>query len=732
MATQAGYRISDVNELKTLKAGDIARVGKDIYRRDLAREQEAMKTYKAGRGTPELNSAFNASVYAPQPATTPTMTTKPTASNVISQLPSKSVSDTINEAFVNSSLSNVETQKKSIMDVYNRQMEEVNRKQAEFDKQIQASQKTQQETLGKMETATQPFQADLEETERERLFINKNFEDNQKSILELETLLNSAVADKEAAQSAPGLASVKQARLYKIQTDYQGRVGVVEAVMNARNSQINVAYGMIDRTVSAINSDRQNQLSYYNLVLGLAQSDEEQAGEKLLTLDKEEKAIIESQLGMVKAQLAESEATAEMIKGLMIDPEYASIVEKAGVSLSDSSEEVAKKIQRYFINNPKAADGLTLAQKLDLYEKGLVLDEKGNILPDISNSTVDQIASAIKQIESGGNYNASGGSGENGAYQFMPATWKSWSSQYNQEVNGVNGALEMTPEKQDAVAKWKIQGWLNQGYSPQQIASMWNSGKPDWEGKVGTNKYGVKYDVPGYVNKFTSALSRIGGVPQSNITGDPQQSPENRNAQNWAKMINDGKTKIENVPAELRSQVVNELATKPSPKDSKDDLIAKEKADLVLELIDHKGLNSSVGPIKGTRIAIGDAFGQKDDFLSKVEQIVSDLSLESLIQAKARGATFGALTDREMRILSTAATAIRFWAEEDKDTGKVKYYDVSESVFKAELKKISDIFNRAIKANIESSIPKTSSGMEYSVESNAGQTSSGIKYEIIK
>jgi len=71
MATAAGQRISSPDELSSLGSGDIARVGTDIYRRDLAAEQTAMKTWEGGRGTDESDLAFNTSVYAPQPIATP-------------------------------------------------------------------------------------------------------------------------------------------------------------------------------------------------------------------------------------------------------------------------------------------------------------------------------------------------------------------------------------------------------------------------------------------------------------------------------------------------------------------------------------------------------------------------------------------------------------------------------------------------------------------------------------
>ncbi|HBY54585.1 MAG TPA: hypothetical protein DEH15_19380 [Marinilabiliales bacterium] len=115
---------------------------------------------------------------------------------------------------------------------------------------------------------------------------------------------------------------------------------------------------------------------------------------------------------------------------------------------------------------------------------------------------VKKIAEAIKEVESGGNYQAKGGSGESGAYQFMPATWDAWSKQY------LGYVAPMTQENQDKVAEAKINDLLNQGYSAKEIALIWNGGSTQI--KSGTNKYGVKYDTGAYAEKVLNALNKSG------------------------------------------------------------------------------------------------------------------------------------------------------------------------------------------------------------------------------
>lgn len=127
------------------------------------------------------------------------------------------------------------------------------------------------------------------------------------------------------------------------------------------------------------------------------------------------------------------------------------------------------------------------------------------------------LAKAIRQTESGGNFTVKGKSGEYGAYQFMPDTWKAYSKEA-----GVNANLDQaTPEQQNQVAYTKIKQWKDQGYNPGQIASMWNAGpgRPDayLTGHKGTNDKGVAFDTQSYATRVAQYYQQFkpqGGVGQ--------------------------------------------------------------------------------------------------------------------------------------------------------------------------------------------------------------------------
>ena len=113
------------------------------------------------------------------------------------------------------------------------------------------------------------------------------------------------------------------------------------------------------------------------------------------------------------------------------------------------------------------------------------------------------ICKAIKQIESRGNYTVVGGSQEYGAYQFTPATWTRLCQRFMDEELDIR-----ITTNQDLIAYLAISRLVDKGYMAKQIASIWNSGSSKWNGKIGINKYGVKYNVPSYVNKFNNTYKQ--------------------------------------------------------------------------------------------------------------------------------------------------------------------------------------------------------------------------------
>lgn len=152
----------------------------------------------------------------------------------------------------------------------------------------------------------------------------------------------------------------------------------------------------------------------------------------------------------------------------------------------------------------------SISEQLSAAEKGFTI--KDGVIQRPITGNVDDISSTIKQIESGGDYSAKGRSGEFGAYQFMPQTWNQWSQEYAKS-QGINQSLAMTPENQDAVAKFKINQWLGKGYSVEEIPLLWNMGEKGAPGQIKPIKSppgftGVPYDSGAYQQRFLDVLGK--------------------------------------------------------------------------------------------------------------------------------------------------------------------------------------------------------------------------------
>lgn len=207
----------------------------------------------------------------------------------------------------------------------------------------------------------------------------------------------------------------------------------------------------------------------------------------------------------------------------------------------------------------------------------------GNMNPNQLDQQALNLAKAIRRAETGTStdpYNAKGASGESGAYQYMPDTWKQWSKQYLGKEDA-----PLSVENQNKVAYSRIKDLKDQGLNPAQIASIWNSGgadkyKQNWRGK---NSQGVEYDTPAYVQKVSQYYNetKMGGQP----TQAPVPTPGRVNPM-------EGIQTTENRPAP-QPEPVAQVPTKPVPEEEKENVdlgtrIGKGVLDFVAPILTEK------------------------------------------------------------------------------------------------------------------------------------------------
>lgn len=143
------------------------------------------------------------------------------------------------------------------------------------------------------------------------------------------------------------------------------------------------------------------------------------------------------------------------------------------------------------------------------------------------------LAKSIRQAETGDSedpYNQKGASGEFGAYQFMPETYKNYAQKYLGDANA-----QPSVENQNKIAYSFVKEKKDAGYNPAQIASMWNAGegKPDAykENYRGTNAEGVSYDTPAYSAKVSQYYKQL-SAGQTPIAAAVPASTNNNAEQN--------------------------------------------------------------------------------------------------------------------------------------------------------------------------------------------------------
>lgn len=88
--------------------------------------------------------------------------------------------------------------------------------------------------------------------------------------------------------------------------------------------------------------------------------------------------------------------------------------------------------------------------------------------------------------------------------------------------------------------------------------------------------------------------------------------------------------------------------------------------------------------------------GAGQDFAASIHKVTNGLTLQNLIDSKAQGATFGALSDSELQLLASSATRLSDWEIKDKNGVGKGIWNIDENSFKRELDNINKLTARAL------------------------------------
>lgn len=130
--------------------------------------------------------------------------------------------------------------------------------------------------------------------------------------------------------------------------------------------------------------------------------------------------------------------------------------------------------------------------------------------------------------------------------------------------------------------------------------------------------------------------------------------------------------------------------------------IIDDKIKLLDEIENLSALDAVVGPNAFARWDLPFREGARNQVKGAVDQLISNETMNKLLELKRQGGTLGSITEKELEILQNAATRIKSW-EDPNDPG---HYIVSEKAFKEELNRLRDSANRLKESLNRSSQPQ--------------------------
>lgn len=508
----------------------------------------------------------------------------------------------------------------------------------------------------------------------------------------------------DTAAAQPGLASISNARQNAIKENYTSKIAIAQAAQSAIDGNFNLAFDIMDKGATAIERLTNDRINFINSVKAIFSSKENLAISNVNRLTTEESKLLDEAVKDAETKLANIQKNKETIMEIMNTNPI--IANKAGLSLTDTPEQITEKLNKFYVANPQYTpdNQAVIKNAMEKYpDAGITLaDNLVSVQSKIQRSRIyqDEIGSTVSTPGSTSGY-TSGGLLDTGS-------WGGQCGDYVHKIVDGVPALGNTYEEKMARAnvstgQWKVGDVLIQKtrlpYGHVSVVTAVNGDQvtvteSNWnmDEKVGTR-------VLKMGDKSVSGVYRGGKMKAFAST---PTTPSNPAALQWAESIRSGSAKLSDITSEvekgspgLKSEVVTLMRTLPPSENQIKN--AQSFVKKLTELRDHKGLKTSVGPqalSRGVFYLLGSA-GKRDEFTTKADNLISKKALDELISAKKDGATFGALSDRELSILQSAATNLGAAAKYDKNS-KLRYFDTTEKAFKEELDNMINEYNALI------------------------------------
>lgn len=216
-------------------------------------------------------------------------------------------------------------------------------------------------------------------------------------------------------------------------------------------------------------------------------------------------------------------------------------------------------------------------------------------------------------------------------------------------------------------------------------------------------------DYWGTKAKIAAYNKSVSGGTGGGVSGDSSMSGVTLNAnspaQSWLAAFNSGTMSLEDIYTKIGNSKAaestkNQLAAliaaqggkRIIPMDDAQIAAIDDQIKNIDDLLGKNGYNYKVisGISQGGALGVGGRItGAKGDALAIARNLVSNQTLQALADAKAKGVTFGALSEAELNAVANSASRIASKIIKDSE-GNITGFSGSESGFKADLEKVKD------------------------------------------
>lgn len=302
------------------------------------------------------------------------------------------------------------------------------------------------------------------------------------------------------------------------------------------------------------------------------------------------------------------------------------------------------------------------------------------------------------------------------AIQALPVSASLQAAQGNLEMAQQNLNTLFQIKSQDAKNRYEYKKNLVDRLF--EIADKSEQRKLDYAMKIDDRRYAEQQSQIKYARDISEAAVKAGqpGLVQEIASLDVNSPTYMRDIMAVQSKVKDPLLSLEIEAKNLQIQKTKkeiESIGQPTPKERAEQAqklleakssvpIMKEKIGDINSLLTHSGKDSRVGQNvlmrKGGGLYGAQNFltGAGDNFAATVHQLTAGLTLQNLIDAKNRGATFGALSEGELGLLADSATKLTDWEIKDSNGKGTGVWNIDRVSFDEELKTIRKHTQRAL------------------------------------